>query len=218
MVAAKLALPHPILCLVTDRGLCRDLDDLASRVVAAVDGGVNMVQVREKGLDGKPLLLLTERVIQRVAGRALVLVNDRVDVAMATGAGIHLPEASLPVAEVRRMAGEHVALGRSVHSLDAALQAEGDGADYLIAGTMFATRSHPGESLEGPALMRRIADSVRIPVLGIGGIGDRNAVQVIASGASGVAVISSILATSDPSEAASRLRRALTQRESAGVR
>ena len=114
-------LANPTLCLVTDRSLCRDLDDLVDRVAAAVDGGVNMVHVREKDLDGKSLLQLAERMIQRVAGRAIVVVNDRVDVAMAAGADVHLGEASLPVGEVRRMAGEGVLLGRSVHSLETAL-------------------------------------------------------------------------------------------------
>ena len=202
MVRPKVALPNPCLCLVTDRGLLPD-GSLADAVIEAVAGGVTMVQVREKDLPGGPLLDLARELTERIAGRALLIVNERVDVALAVEAdGVHLGEQALAVGDARRLAGPDLLIGRSVHAVEAATKAEEDGADYLIAGAIFPTRSHPGREPGGPALVRRIAGAVRIPVLGIGGVTPRNVAGVMDAGAAGVAVISSILAAERPREAA----------------
>jgi thiamine-phosphate diphosphorylase len=100
-------------------------------------------------------------------------------------------------------------IGASVHSLDDAVSAEKAGADYLIVGTMFATRTHPGKEPEGLELMRLIRGDTTRPLIGIGGITTENAPSVMAAGADGVAVISEILGAADPALAARRLRRAL---------
>jgi thiamine-phosphate pyrophosphorylase len=102
-------------------------------------------------------------------------------------------------------------VGRSVHSVEAAERAEGEGVDYLVAGPVFETRSHEGAPAMGVELIRRIREAVRLPVLGIGGVDYERVADVMRAGAVGVAVISAILVASSPREAAMRLREALSQ-------
>ena len=205
MVRKKLTLPSPCLCLVTDRRLAAG-EDLLEMVRDAVEGGVGMVQLREKDLPGGELLTLAERLKRAIDGKALLIVNERLDVALACGAdGVHLGESALPVTRARHIAGDSMLIGRSVHSVQAAMAADVDGADYLIAGTMFETTSKPGKLPEGPALMRQIAGVVGKPVLGIGGVTPQNASQLIEAGSAGVAVLSGILSASDPGKAAEAL-------------
>ena len=100
-------------------------------------------------------------------------------------------------------------MGRSVHSAEAARRAEAEGADYLVAGPVYETRSHPGVEPAGLALIGKIAPAVRVPVLAIGGITTERVAEVVRAGASGVAVISAVLAQREPRAAAEALRRAL---------
>lgn len=204
------ALPYPCLCLVTDRRVARDNDDLAARVAAAVAGGVDLVQLREKDLPGGQLLKLAVALEEKISGRSRLIVNERVDVAAALpAAGVQLGEAALPVAAARRLLEQDALLGRSVHSLAGAKGAVAEGADFLIAGTMYASRSHPSEPPAGPELVRQIAAVAAIPILGIGGITPNNVRVVMQAGAFGVAVITDILASPDPEQAAARLKAAM---------
>lgn len=206
-------LPKPCLCLVTDRTVIKGgLGDLIERVSQAVDGGVDLVQLREKDLSSGELLELAASILAAIAGRAKLIVNERADVALAAGAhGIQLGEDALPVSAARKTVGRGILIGRSVHSETSAIRAEADGADFLVVGAMFASRSHPGEVPAGPDLMRRISGSSRLPLIGIGGITPENAPQVIEAGASGVAVITNILAASDPKAASARLKEAICE-------
>lgn len=146
-------------------------------VDAAVDGGVNVVQVRG---------VCNAKEIREVVGqRARVLVNG-ID---------HLPE-SVPAMK---------AIGRSVHSVDAAVRAERDGCEYVLAGTIFPSASHPDGPVAGVALIEAIAKAVKIPVIAIGGIDATNARACIDAGAQGVAVVSAIMDASDPRAAAQTL-------------
>ena len=201
-------LPQPCLCLVTGRTVTGgDLGDLVERVVQAVRGGVDLVQLREKDLPGGELLELAGSLLEAIGGRAKLIVNERADVALAAGAqGVQLGENGLPVNAARKTVGRGALIGRSVHSSLGAIQAEADGADFLIVGTMFASGSHPREESAGPDLMSRISRDCRLPLIGIGGITPENAAELMKVGASGVAVISSILAAPDPEEAATRLK------------
>lgn len=195
----------PCLCLVTNRALCRNAS-LEDTVALAVQGGVDMVQLREKDLPSGLLLELAFRLKDVISPDTLLIVNERVDVAMACDAqGVQLSEDGLPVSSVRNLVGPDLLIGRSVHSMEAAMRAEHDGADFLIAGTIFSTSSHRGSNPAGLELLTRIAGNVHIPFLGIGGINSGNVAQVMASGASGVAVISSIMASDMPGEEASEL-------------
>ncbi len=193
----------PCLMLVSDRSLC---PDLVGAVEAAVTGGVDAVQLREKDMPSEELLPLARRLRQATEGRALLLVNGPLAGALAAEAdGVHLPEDAPPVGRPR----EGFLIGRSVHSLAAARRAEAEGVDYLIAGPVYETRSHPGREPAGLALIEEVARGVRLPVLAIGGVNAERVEEVVRAGASGVAVISAILAQPDKRAAAEGLRRAL---------
>ena len=186
-------------------------DDVAvvERIAAAVAGGVDMVQLREKDLPGGRLLELANR-IGSLAGQALLMVNERADVALAAGAaGVQLGEEGLPVSTARQILGPDRLLGRSVHSVEGAVEAARHGADLLVVGTMYATRSHPGAAAVGPTPVREIAKRCNVPMIGIGGINTGNLGEVLQAGACGVAVISSILAADNPEEAARELKQAM---------
>jgi thiamine-phosphate pyrophosphorylase len=197
---------------VTDRRLV-DAGRLVQSVAAAVSGGVDLVQLREKDLPGGKLLELALALKAALSNRALLLVNERVDVALAAGAdGVQLGEDALPVVAARKMLGPDALIGRSVHSVDSARRAATEGADFLVVGTIYATRSHPGEEPAGPELLRSIAAVVSLPLIGIGGITPRNLDEVMRAGARGVAVISNVLASPDPEGSAGELKRGLLAR------
>jgi thiamine-phosphate pyrophosphorylase len=208
--AARPVLPLPIVMLVTDRRTCgeRRLEDV---VEAALEGGVNVVQLREKDLPARELYELALRLRQIVGMQALLLVNDRIDVALAAGAhGAELGGDSLPT-EIARQLASDLLIGRSVHAVTHAAEAIADGADLLVVGTMFASRSHPGLSPAGPSLVRKVAGITSAPLIGIGGITAANATQVVAAGASGVAAITAITQAQDPRDAAARLVKAVNE-------
>ena len=200
---------EPSLMLITDRSRLRgrELEEVVSQ---AVDGGVTCVQLREKDLDGGDLYDLAVTVHAVLRGRALLLVNDRIDVAIAAGAdGVHLPEHTLPLQKLRDYVGDACIVGRSVHSIEAAVRAEQEGADYLQVGAVYDTASHPGQAPGGIELLRAVADAVRIPILAVGGITTERIPEVIDAGADGIAVISAIMDAGDPKAAARALQAAL---------
>ncbi len=208
-------LPEKLLCLVTDRSIFEAgrhppearVVDAASK---AVSGGVNMLQLREKGLPSRDLLALAREVRKVTRNGAVFIVNDRVDVAIASGAdGVQLGEQSIPISAARKVAGDDFLIGRSVHDLFGAEEAEHDGADFLVVGTIFQSRSHPGLSAAGTQLIAEIREHVAIPVIGIGGITAANAMQVLDAGADGVAVIGAILDAVDHRAAAEKLSDAI---------
>ena len=199
----------PCLALVTDRSALGGLS-LEEAVAQAVEGGANLVQLREKDLPAAELLALAEKLRAVTEGRALFLVNDRLDVALACAAdGVHLPEQGLPVAAARRLAGEGFIIGRSVHSVAEAVRAQEEGADYVQVGSIFPSRSHPGQSVAGLELLEAVAAAVTIPILAVGGVTAANVGEAIAAGASGAAVISAILGAASPREAARGLAQAM---------
>jgi thiamine-phosphate pyrophosphorylase len=206
----------PCLALITDRSALGGLP-LEEAVAQAVEGGANLVQLREKDLPAAALLSLAERLRAVIAGRALFLVNDRLDVALACSAdGVHLPEQGLPVAVARRLAGDGFIVGRSVHSVAEAVRARDEGADYVQVGTIFASRSHPDQAPAGLGLLKAAAavlslptGEAGIPILAVGGVTAANVGDVLRAGASGAAVISAILAGLSPREAARGLAQAM---------
>ncbi len=153
----------------------------------ALRRGATILQLRIRGAPGRAL----EKEARAVIPTAPVplLVNARVDVALAVGAfGVHLPEQDVPVAAARRLLGDRL-VGRSVHSLEAALEAESDGADYLVLGPVFATVTHSHLEPLGLEALREVAARVRVPVLAIGGVDAVRAAECLAAGAAGFAAI-----------------------------
>jgi len=204
-------LPTPTLMLVTDRRLAGGEDALVRAVSDAVEGGVNAVQLREKDMSPAELLPLACRLREVTVGRALLLVNGPLEVALEAGAdGVHLPADSPAfVAQGPSPESGRLLVGRSVHSVQAARRAESEGADYLVAGPVFETSSHRGSAAAGIVLIEQITGAVSIAVIGIGGITCANASNVVRAGASGIAVISAILAAPDCENAARELREVL---------
>ena len=174
-----------------------------------------MVQLREKDLAGGRLLELATSLKQCIKSRALLIINERVDVALAAQAdGVQLAEDGMPVQAARRIMGPQALIGRSVHSEQGAMQAADQGVDFLVAGAIYGTRSHPEAPPAGPGLVSRINKrleqrAVSLPVIGIGGITVTNLDQVMVAGAAGVAVITSILASPDPKGEAGKLKQAM---------
>jgi thiamine-phosphate pyrophosphorylase len=172
-------------------------------VEAAIAGGVDVVQVREKHASARERLALARdlRGPTAEAGVSLV-VNDRVDIALAADAdGVHLGDDDLPVADAREILGEDASIGRSVSTVEAAREAQAAGADYLGVGAVYTTGSKDVDEDEqaiGLDVVRDIDAAVDIPVVGIGGITPENAADVAAAGADGVAVITAITQADDP--------------------
>ena len=165
----------------------------------AVDAGVDLIQLRERDLDARDLATLAVDLVRLTRSTATrVVVNDRLDVALASGAdGVHLRSDSMAAAAVRRIAPPGFLVGRSVHSVDEALAA-GD-VDYLIAGTVFATVSKPGpHRLLGLAGLRAIVAAAGVPVLAIGGVGMEQLGVIADTGAAGVAAIGLFLGGGPP--------------------
>ena len=166
------------------------------KIEQAAKAGVDWIQIREKDLSGRQLAAITEHAILRARSGSAILVNDRVDVACATGAsGVHLGERSLPAEEAKRFVSwrftkENFIVGVSVHSFERAMQAEQAGADYVIFGPVYATptKASFGQP-QGVQRLQEICKRLKIPVLAIGGITPANASDCLAAGAAGIAAI-----------------------------
>jgi thiamine-phosphate pyrophosphorylase len=188
------------------------VDGLCARAASAVRGGATMVQVRLKAADARTLAVVARRLVDELA--VPVVVNDRVDVALAAGAaGVHVGADDLAVSVVRDIVPAGFIVGASCGSdleVDNAKTA-----DYAGVGPVFATRSKPDAGAAiGPAGFARLGGLVRCPCIGIGGITSENAGEVMAAGARGIAVIASVFGARDPEAAARLMRSALTRRAS----
>jgi thiamine-phosphate pyrophosphorylase len=184
----------PVICMITDRRRLESAADdlLVARVAAAARAGVHLVQVRERDLDGGLLAGLVRRCVEAARGTAArIIVNDRVDVALAAGAhGVHLRGNSMPAARVRRMVPAGFLIGRSVHAVQEAARVDSDGGvDYLIFGTVFPTSAKPGTQPAGVGELADVVAAARVPVLAVGGITVDTAAAAAQSGAAGVAAI-----------------------------
>jgi thiamine-phosphate pyrophosphorylase len=183
-------------------------------VRAACAGGAGVIQLRRKGDDGLETLRLAERcrAVTADAG-VLFVVNDRLDVAMAAGAdGVHLGQDDLSVAVARRLWPGRI-VGQSTHSVEQAMQAEREGADYIGVGPVHATPTKPGRPAVGLEYVRAASARVRIPWFAIGGIDAGNVAAVIAAGARGVAVVRAVCDAHDVEAATRELLAVVTPAE-----
>ena len=197
------------LYLVTDRALARGRP-LADVVRAAVAGGVTCVQLREKEASAREFAAAARELLSllRPLGVPLI-VNDRIDVALAAGAdGVHVGQQDLSVADARRLGPPGWIVGVSAESVADAARAERDGADYVGASPIFAT---PTKADHAPPLglagLRALRAATKLPLVAIGGLHAGNARETIRAGADGLAVVSAIVAADDPRAAAAELRR-----------
>jgi thiamine-phosphate pyrophosphorylase len=211
----------PILCYVTDRrsapgvvsaGEADFIVPLMASIERAVAAGVDWIQVREKDLEARSLEALVRRAVEISGRRARILVNDRLDVAIAAGAaGVHLGETSLSIERVsawRTAAGRpDFTIGVSCHSAKAVRAAERAGADYVFFGPVYATPSKSSFGApQGLAQLAAACKGTRIPVLAIGGITELNAAECVAAGAAGIAAIRMFQNEADLAGIVSRLR------------
>jgi thiamine-phosphate pyrophosphorylase len=188
-------------CYVTDRQALRGAPDaqvrlLLDKMEMAGGAGVDWVQVREKDLPARELFALVEEAVRRIPRACRILVNERLDVALAAGAGgVHLGERGIPVDAAKRFVAEKnpdadFLVGVSAHSLESVRAAEKNGADYSIFGPVYES---PSKAAFGPpqgiAQLSKICRSVSIPVIAIGGITVQNAADCAAAGAEGIAAI-----------------------------
>jgi thiamine-phosphate pyrophosphorylase len=199
----------PVLCFVASRSSVRD-GDVETAVTEAVAGGVTMVLLREDDMPAGDLLRLAQRVKTITRGKALIVVYDRIDVAIAMEAdGVHVPEDGLPTRTARSLIGKYTVLGRSSDDHGSALDATRDGAEWVLAGPIYKSASQPDEKPVGAKLISDIVEDSSIPVIAIGGITMDNVEEVINAGAAGIAVRSGIGAADDMKAAAEALAKAL---------
>ncbi len=196
------------LYVVTDEGLSRCLShtQIAERALA---GGADVIQLREKAVEGRKLMEHARalRKLTKDSGR-LFIVNDRLDIAMASGAdGVHLGQEDMALADARALSPSGFLIGATVHDVREAVEAERAGADYLGLSPIFATGSKrdAGESC-GLEMLRDVKRAVSIPVVAIGGISLANARSVLEAGADGLAVISAVVGQPDVEAAARSLK------------
>jgi thiamine-phosphate pyrophosphorylase len=200
------------LLVVTDRHQThgRPLVPLLQRVLTAV---APAIQLRERDLSARELVTLAREVQAVTASRrAQLLINDRIDLALALeGVGVHLRSNSLPVSVARQMLGTQRLLGISAHSVEEAVQGASQGADYIVLGPIYET---PSKQLFGPPLgihtLEKACRLVRIPIIGIGGVTAARAREMRHAGAFGAAVITAILGATDVESAARELIDAVT--------
>lgn len=196
-------LPSPLYAIL-DRSVARGRD-LPGLLDAVLAGGCRLVQLREKTMPLGDLLPLARSLARRCREvGALLIVNDRADLALAAGAdGLHVGQDDLPARQARGLLRSGMILGVSTHDPEQARRAVADGADYVAVGSIFPTTTKAGFQLVGPELIRRVRPEVPVPLVGIGGITVENAPSVLGAGADAVAVISALCAAPDP-EAATR--------------
>ena len=201
------------LYLVTDRSLALGRETI-NIVRAAIAGGVTCVQLREKHCATRAFIeeaRALKELLDALATRIPLIINDRLDVALAIGAdGVHLGQTDMHIRDARRLVGPAMLIGISAESVQDAIRAEAEGADYIGISPVFATPTKADTAtplgLEG---VRQIRAAVSLPLVAIGGIHQENAQAVIRAGADGVAVVSAIVAAACPRKAATALKQAI---------
>ena len=193
---------------ITDRKMLGDMSEVeAARL--CFEGGADVVQLRMKDTDGGEMLEKA-KAIQEIAQQycKFFIVNDRLDIAVLAGAdGVHLGQTDIPVQEARRLVGDEMIIGVSASTVEEAVKAVDDGADYIGVGSIFNTSTKP-DADQGIGLdtLMEICQAVDVPVVAIGGINKGNIRDVIRAGADGAAVVSAIMAKPDIKAAAHELK------------
>lgn len=200
--------PDYSLYLVTDRSFLhgRSLEEVTAQAVA---GGCTLVQLREKSLSSGDFFQLARALKEQLHPfRVPLIIDDRADIMLAAGAdGVHVGQSDIPAAAVRALIGPEHILGVSAHTLEEALQAERDGADYLGVGAMFPTATKPDASVTSMEELRKITARIHIPAVVIGGINRKTLPLFAGTGIQGAAVVSDIMGDNDPRRASEILKK-----------
>lgn len=201
--------PNFNLYLITDRTQTKGRD-LLWLLEQALDAGVKAIQLREKDLGGRDLFILAEKVSNLCQSyRSALFVNERIDIALAVNAaGVQLGNASVPVALARQLLGAQKMIGLSTHSLGEALEAQQQGADFVLFGPVYFTPSKATYGApQGLNKLKEVVEKISLPVYAIGGIKPENITDVRRMGVSGVALISAIMSSDAPKNATNDLLR-----------
>ena len=197
---------------VTDRSWLGG-ETLSAQVEKALRGGASFVQLREKEMD-RDAFLQEATEIAALCKRYGVpfVINDDVEIALACGAdGVHVGQEDMAAVEARKLLGPDKIIGVTCKSVEQAVEAEAQGADYLGSGAMFPSTAKPGAAGISFDTLRQICAAVKIPVVAIGGITRENLPKLKDTGIAGVAVVGAIFAQPDPEEAARALKETITQ-------
>lgn len=189
------------------------IEELVEKVKKAIEGGVCVIQLREKNLSSREFLLRATELRKIIPSHITFIINDRIDIALACSAdGVHLGQDDIPLSFAREIMGEEKIIGISTHNLEEAKKAESGGADYIGVGPIFPTSGKPDAGMpKGVKIITDIKKQVKIPVVAIGGISCENIQEVLRAGADGVAVISAIFSQKDVLKATKALREKITK-------
>lgn len=197
------------LYLVSNSDAYQEMEFL-SRLEAALSAGIDYLQLREKDRTDREVFALGKKV-KSLCERyhTPLLLDDRLDVAMALGVGVHLGQEDLPLSEARRLLGSRSLLGATAKSVKAALQAQADGADYIGCGAIYPTATHVKTKITSVETFAAIKKACRIPVFAIGGLNETNLDILRDSGADGICVVRAIMNAPDVALATRNLRNAM---------
>ena len=193
--------------LVTDRRNKTD-EEFLNIIEEAIKGGTTIVQLREKTASTKEFYDLALKVKEITSKYGVpLLINDRIDIALAVGSeGVHIGQDDMPADIAREIIGEDKILGVSASTVEEAKKAEIDSADYIGSGAVFPTATKDDADSVSKEELKKIIDSIDIPVVAIGGITVENASTLKGSGIAGVSVVSAIMSAEDPKEASEKLK------------
>lgn len=196
------------LYLVTDQKLVGD-KTLYQAVEQAILGGCTVIQLREKAASAADFYRQASKIRELTQRYNIpLIVNDRIDIALAVGAdGVHIGQSDIPAGVVRKMIGDQMILGVSVTTKEQALQAKQAGADYLGVGAVFLTETKKDAEIVSINQLAEISQTIELPVVAIGGINPDNLQKLKATGISGIAVVSAIIAQKNIQQAASDLKK-----------
>lgn len=205
---SKLRLKDTKLYLVTNSDKFETEDAFLNAVASALQGGVDIVQLREKTRNAAETLALAKKVkLLCDEFNAVFIVNDRVDIAYLSGAdGVHLGQDDIDVESARKILGDNAIIGVSTHAPEQAKKAEADGADYIGAGPVFTTPTKPGRASVGLEYIKWVSENIKIPAFAIGGIDFSNVDSVLQTGIGRIAVVRAIINSANPKKSAEDLK------------
>ncbi len=193
------------LYVVLDRDV-RNGEALLTVLKKTVSAGAGIVQWRDKNGSARDIIDLCERAIRQVRNRVPFIVNDRVDIALAVRAdGVHLGQEDLPVKHARTLVGKQMLIGQSCQTVEQALRAQAEGADYIGFGSAFRTKTKLGRQPQDPAVWPELMAKIKIPVFVIGGITEENLPRLIAGGVTRVAVTRAVCGAEHADRATEKL-------------